>query len=149
MPEYVCDRCGEQCDSNRHLINHMRKHTHPKSTQCTICGKMYGNRLYLFWEWGNFETSYLSGFICYLHRLKKWGNMKGHMQLHTNTQPHRCTICGKSYHYKGTLELHMHTHTGTRPFTCKHCGKGFSQKGVLTVSYFKSKCIWMVEAIYL
>lgn len=72
-------------------------------------------------------------FALFSTRLKKWGNMKPHMQLHTDTKPHRCTLCNKSYHYKGSLELHMHTHTGTLPFTCNHCGKGFSQKGVLNV----------------
>lgn len=142
--EYICDRCGEKCDSNRHLISHMRKHTHPKSTECHICGKVYENfrffslslslsRKYLFFKPTTKCSFHFHQNLLY-HRLKKWGNMKAHMQLHTNTKPHRCTLCDKSYHYRGGLEIHMATHTGVMPYNCQYCGKNFSQKGVLTVS---------------
>lgn len=54
--------------------------------------------------------------------------MKSHMQIHDDSKPHRCTLCDKSYQYRGTLEIHMFTHSKTLPFQCKTCGEGLSQR---------------------
>lgn len=75
-------------------------------------------------------------YLLYFYSLSKRGNMKSHMQLHTNTKPHRCTICDKSYSAKVGLRTHMLSHTGELPFKCQFCGRGYQQKSTLKVSQF-------------
>lgn len=55
--------------------------------------------------------------------------------LDTNTNDHRCTICGKELLSAYTLANHMRSHTGERPYGCSVCEKFFKTKSNLNEHY--------------
>jgi len=58
-------------------------------------------------------------------------NLKYHQQIHSNTKPFTCTICGKTFTQNGHLKRHLFTHTKEKPHKCEHCQKSFTEKGSL------------------
>jgi len=48
-------------------------------------------------------------------------------KIPTLSEPEQCYECGKTFHYKGYMELHLRTHSGYKQFECSVCAKKFTQ----------------------
>ncbi len=46
------------------------------------------------------------------------GQLKEHMEIHTEVKPHTCDQCGRSFTRKGNLEDPMKVHTGEKLHIC-------------------------------
>ncbi|XP_050987795.1 zinc finger protein 384b isoform X2 [Labeo rohita] len=46
---------------------------------------------------------------------------------HTETKPHKCPHCSKSFANTSYLAQHVRIHTGVKPYTCSYCQKTFRQ----------------------
>lgn len=46
---------------------------------------------------------------------------------HMGLRPFQCTVCGKSFGYKGDLTKHMATHSGIKAHSCYICGAKFAR----------------------
>ncbi|GBN13962.1 hypothetical protein AVEN_223286-1 [Araneus ventricosus] len=53
-------------------------------------------------------------------------------EKHAQFYPHKCSLCGKRFTQKGSLNRHMVTHNNERPFACESCPKRFKYRSVLT-----------------
>lgn len=42
-------------------------------------------------------------------------------------EPEQCCECGKTFHYKGYMELHLRTHSNYKAYECNYCQKKFTQ----------------------
>lgn len=52
-------------------------------------------------------------------------NLKSHVVCHSDSKPHKCTMCGKAFARKHDLQRHLRTiHSSERPFQCDVC-RGF------------------------
>lgn len=46
-------------------------------------------------------------------------------------RPYVCTICGKGFTRKDSLQTHFHLHTGEKPYSCSICCSAFSSRASL------------------
>ncbi|XP_037130845.1 zinc finger protein 384b isoform X3 [Syngnathus acus] len=46
---------------------------------------------------------------------------------HTESKPHKCPHCTKSFANSSYLAQHIRIHTGVKPYTCSYCEKSFRQ----------------------
>ena len=46
---------------------------------------------------------------------------------HTESKPHKCPHCTKSFANSSYLAQHMRIHTGVKPYSCSFCQKNFRQ----------------------
>uniref|UniRef100_A0A671WWC9 C2H2-type domain-containing protein n=1 Tax=Sparus aurata TaxID=8175 RepID=A0A671WWC9_SPAAU len=60
----------------------------------------------------------------------RWKNsLNDHMELHAAEIPFSCSLCGKRYRWKRSLSDHMELHAAEKPFSCSlFCGKRFGWK---------------------
>ncbi|XP_039675684.1 gastrula zinc finger protein XlCGF57.1-like [Perca fluviatilis] len=54
-----------------------------------------------------------------------------HLRCNSPEKPFSCSVCGKEFIKKGSLETHMRTHTGEKPFSCSVCGKKYPKRSNL------------------
>jgi uncharacterized Zn-finger protein len=48
-------------------------------------------------------------------------------KLSTLVEPEQCFQCGKTFHYKGYMELHLRSHSNYKAYECTVCQKKFTQ----------------------
>ncbi|XP_055083657.1 zinc finger protein 384-like isoform X3 [Periophthalmus magnuspinnatus] len=66
------------------------------------------------------------------HCTKSFANssyLAQHFRIHTGVKPYACTVCEKSFRQLSHLQQHNRIHTGDRPYKCTHpgCEKSFTQ----------------------
>ena len=50
------------------------------------------------------------------------------MDLEPNRPQIECTLCGRMFTKKSSLNMHQRSHTGEKPFQCSFCGEKFTRK---------------------
>lgn len=61
------------------------------------------------------------------------GYMELHLRTHSNYKAYECSVCLKKFTQVSNLNLHLRTHTKERPFACEICPKFFSTSSNLKV----------------
>lgn len=87
----------------------------PKTVPCTMCDAMFGTertlKIHLNQVHGIKER-----YICPIcsREFKIGGNLKQHIETHSDYKRFICNYCGKGFHLPYNLKEHMNTHTGAR-----------------------------------
>lgn len=87
----------------------------PKTVPCTNCDSMFGTERTL-----KIHMNQVHGikerYICPIcsREFKIGGNLKQHIETHSDYKRYVCNYCGKGFHLPYNLKEHMNTHTGAR-----------------------------------
>lgn len=87
----------------------------PKTVPCTMCDMMFGTERTL-----KIHMNQVHGikekYICPIctREFKNGGNLKQHIETHSDYKRFICNYCGKGFHLPYNLKEHMNTHTGAR-----------------------------------
>ncbi|XP_015277211.1 PREDICTED: zinc finger protein 586-like [Gekko japonicus] len=58
-------------------------------------------------------------------------SLNRHQVTHTGENPHKCPHCGEKFTRRASLIVHQRIHTGEKPYKCFTCGKSFSVNSTL------------------
>lgn len=78
--------------------------------QCKKCPKYFTSSLLLFQH----EVSHVTSTHNSLKR-----------------RPYACSVCGKSFTRKDSLQTHFYLHTGEKPYSCSICQSSFASRASL------------------
>lgn len=87
----------------------------PKTVPCTMCDAMFGTertlKIHMHQVHGIKER-----YICPIcsREFKIGGNLKQHIETHSDYKRFICNYCGKGFHLPYNLKEHMNVHTGAR-----------------------------------
>ncbi|XP_077295447.1 uncharacterized protein LOC143917740 [Arctopsyche grandis] len=128
--KHLCSECGRSFQTKTNLTVHMLTHdplekNKAKCPQCgLICANVYALRRHMKRHTDLLQCS-LCSFAAPLPR-----ELRLHMHMkHSDSKPHSCKICGKTFKRKCGLTTHMAQHTGERKFICPFCPKTFASSG--------------------
>lgn len=87
----------------------------PKTVACTMCDSMFGTERTLKIHM-NLVHGIKERYICPIcsREFKIGGNLKQHIETHSDYKRFICNYCGKGFHLPYNLKEHMNTHTGAR-----------------------------------
>lgn len=98
------------------LLKRRRKYRKlPKTVPCMTCDAMFGTertlKIHMHQVHGIKER-----YICPIcsREFKIGGNLKQHIETHSDYKRYVCNYCGKGFHLPYNLKEHMNTHTGAR-----------------------------------
>lgn len=158
-PEDIDDKCsndninksgsGHESDGFKQIASEKKKRRRqyaklPKTVPCTMCKEKFGSertvKIHLRKNHGIKERH-----ICPIcsREFKISGNLKQHIETHSDHKRFICNYCGKGFHLPYNLKEHMNTHTGARPYTCETCGKTFGRNTLKQAHMRVSDCIFI------
>lgn len=117
----------------------------PKTIPCTMCDTMFGSERTL-----KIHMNQVHGIkerhICPIcsREFKIGGNLKQHIETHSDHKRFICNYCGKGFHLPYNLKEHMNSHTGARPYKCETCGKTFG-RNTLKQSHMRVSIIYCLN----
>ncbi|XP_030265073.1 gastrula zinc finger protein XlCGF57.1-like [Sparus aurata] len=148
---FSCSVCSKRFNQKIHLTRHMALHTGETRYSCSVCGKRF------IWhsqlknhQWAGCRSSQLhqrqtgaAGGDCGgpepVRNLNPGcgtssgheGDQQGHARIHSEEKCFSCSVCKKSFQWRGNLVTHMRIHTGEKPFSCSVCGRRFAAESSL------------------
>lgn len=142
-----CEVCGKQFISFRSLNQHKQRTHVPRSFQCNICKKYYGEfglRVHMTRMHSTSDKTFddngdrIPQFqcdICKMFIITKPNLIRHMVAMHRSKPPkapHICMICGKGYGTVSGISNHMANHNNPNPykFVCNYCGKKYRDKSV-------------------
>ncbi len=123
---YKCKYCDYTCFTQLRKDQHyIRDHVQNFANQipCPRCSLLFKNVAMLK---KHYETEHMHRKQCPVcHKVCRNENISKHMKIHKDKQPYRCSLCGKSYVTKPTLERHIELthHSLDKAYVCEYCGK--------------------------
>ncbi|XP_030266972.1 oocyte zinc finger protein XlCOF6.1-like, partial [Sparus aurata] len=60
-------------------------------------------------------------------------SLNSHMRLHSKEKHFSCSVCKKTFPWRTAVVSHMRMHTGEKPFSCSFCGARFARSSHLTI----------------
>ncbi|CAG9763093.1 unnamed protein product [Ceutorhynchus assimilis] len=133
---YVCDICGKNISSERHLKAHKKLHEANYEAvyfqECGFCNKRFRHLKKHIRE---SHEGLGHNYVCPTcgKTFRSENSFKVHQMIHKGIRPYECQCCHKQFYSKQYLTVHWRTHTGEKPFQCIICGKSFSQKSPLKI----------------
>ncbi|XP_045455087.1 RE1-silencing transcription factor A-like [Melitaea cinxia] len=123
-----CDQCDAKFFSKYDLAAHQLRHTDEMPFQCIACGKKF-KRLILLKRHEKHIHSDLPQQVCpnCPASFLSIEELEAHQKRHIRVQrPYDCSICGKKFHEKSTLQRHKDVvHNKTPTFCCEYCPERF------------------------
>ncbi|XP_035711623.1 zinc finger protein 436-like [Folsomia candida] len=130
-----CEICGKIKKSPAALTEHMRRtHSNRVRPRCNVCQREFFNSRSLL---GHMVAVHRSGkrprFPCIFPGCEKTYLNQNHISRHVKAEHsenpvlYRCTLCGKEFNRRASLDRHISTHTTEKPFSCATCGRGFAK----------------------
>uniref|UniRef100_A0A8C5Q0D8 C2H2-type domain-containing protein n=1 Tax=Leptobrachium leishanense TaxID=445787 RepID=A0A8C5Q0D8_9ANUR len=119
-------------DNNYDYMSHQNTHTPELLYQCAECQKGFTNNAELVKHQSSHKEKKLACSVCGKAFLWK-SSLDKHFMIHTGHKPFKCLECGKSFIDKWKLDRHKRSHTNEKPYACSECGKYFTQKSNLFV----------------
>ncbi|KZC09926.1 Zinc finger protein 26, partial [Dufourea novaeangliae] len=155
-PKFVCDHCGKRFKLKGDLALHIDR-THMNVTHvCRFCGKTVKNVMLHEWQHQKAMKKVNFRFCCHLcpRKFRHQNGLENHLLMHKKGfqcdqcelvfgkpaaltrhkyAKHKpdlpmCTICNKTFSYRGSLYRHVLTHAGIRPYKCDVCDEDFTQR---------------------
>ncbi|XP_061476169.1 zinc finger protein 397-like [Rhineura floridana] len=131
---YLCTVCGRSFTRRENLVRHQRVHTAShvwmiqnegeqlqvplEGTEAggeeTQDGKKRGERS----QTVNWKDNPMADEVCFEIMIPQIA--------HQGTRRNTCSVCGKSFTRKATLNKHLRIHAGEKLYKCSDCGKRFS-----------------------
>lgn len=130
-----CHDCSEDHPSMYHLKVHMRRQHNTKEPFIFCCNAIQKLRVPAL-DHVEFHRN-PDAFKCPTCGLRLKSNflLSQHIRFqHSEAAGCQCSICGKTFRQKKSLNHHSKRHMplDQRPFKCSYCGKGFVSQAVLT-----------------
>ncbi|KAJ4394425.1 hypothetical protein N0V93_003643 [Gnomoniopsis smithogilvyi] len=108
VDSYICQECGKVCSSSQALNTHLVTHSEARPHRCDEkgCNKAF----------------------------KTADSLKVHKQnVHSESKPYVCPICGKAFKDSSNFSKHKATHSNEKPWVCRTrgCSESFARRDQL------------------
>jgi len=146
---HSCLDCGQIFTMKKNLLRHQIRHTGERPLICEHCGRSFLRRA----SWRDHKLrqhrdKVSTDIDSLTFHCKRCGEqfyqisrLRRHIvEVHRPAAPKErslCTLCGKSYSCKFTLEMHMRLHSGERPHKCSRCDRSFPTRAALRHHTFR------------
>ncbi|CAH0718612.1 unnamed protein product, partial [Brenthis ino] len=128
----VCQEtnCNKQFASRALLKDHIRKvHCAEQKYICEVCGKGFTAEYLLMRHKMVHDMKVIECPVC-SKKLSGRTNMSVHLRTHTDSRPHKCDTCGKTFVRKCSLNLHI-KFVHNKELKCGKCGERFEKRYLL------------------
>lgn len=126
---FICSFCGKRCYFSYAFMRHMSVHKvmDKRKHGCNDCNEVFSNSNKLSHHRVKFHGALKhSCSICGREYMAK-STLEKHMREHRN-EGHHCTVCDRHFAFKARYDEHMISHKTEKPFTCELCGSSFKSK---------------------